>query len=224
MCWNKEMHDKHNLSHLRQVWDIILIILLFLFSHYQPLYWQYNIYKATSLQSYTFTQLLSKVFLNKYNKTFSCNLTWNIMTKCIMKKNWTCYVLQHTALYFFLRLYFQNSPLVVHLPWQHWIFPVPSSHTTDNLPRCDDGKKLGSNPVMLLICAKKNVCIIIFRLNTCVNALTPLILSNCDFRFNNYNFISHNVKIFISHKYDYFSEFQFINHNCNYFYNTTQLC
>ncbi len=38
----------------------------------------------------TFTQLLSKVFLNKYNKTFSCDLTWSIMTKCIMKKNWTC--------------------------------------------------------------------------------------------------------------------------------------
>ncbi len=141
-----------------------------------------------------------------------------------MKKNWTCYVLQHTALYFFLRLYFQNSPLVVHLPWQHWIFPVPSSHTTDNLPRCDDGRKLGSNPVMLLICAKKIVCVIIFRLNACVNALTPLILSNCDFRFNNYNFISHNVKNFISHNYDYFSEFQFINHNCNYFYNTTHSC
>ncbi len=35
MCWNKEMHDKlvkkHNLSHFRQVWDIILIILLSLF-------------------------------------------------------------------------------------------------------------------------------------------------------------------------------------------------
>ncbi len=36
MCWNKEMHDKlvlrkHNLSHLRQVWDMILIILLSLF-------------------------------------------------------------------------------------------------------------------------------------------------------------------------------------------------
>ncbi len=45
----------------------------------------------TSLQSqYTFTQLFSKVFLNKYNKTFSCDLTLNIMTKYIMKKNWTC--------------------------------------------------------------------------------------------------------------------------------------
>ncbi len=38
----------------------------------------------------TFTQLLSNVFLNKYNKTFSCDLTWSVMTKCIMKKNWTC--------------------------------------------------------------------------------------------------------------------------------------
>ncbi len=45
----------------------------------------------TSLQSqYTFTQLLPKVFLDKYNKTFSCDLTWSIMSKCIMKKNWTC--------------------------------------------------------------------------------------------------------------------------------------
>ncbi len=50
-----------------------------------------NVYQATSLQSqYTFTQLLSKVFLNKYNKTFSCDLTWSIVTRCIMKKNWTC--------------------------------------------------------------------------------------------------------------------------------------
>ncbi len=45
----------------------------------------------TLLQSqYTFTQLLPKVFLDKYNKTFSCDLTWSIMSKCIMKKNWTC--------------------------------------------------------------------------------------------------------------------------------------
>ncbi len=33
MCWNKEMYDKsslgkQNLSHLRQIWDIIIIILL----------------------------------------------------------------------------------------------------------------------------------------------------------------------------------------------------
>ncbi len=50
-----------------------------------------NVYQATSLQSqYTFTQLLSKVFLNKYNKTFSCDLTWSIVTRCIMKKNLTC--------------------------------------------------------------------------------------------------------------------------------------
>ncbi len=55
-----------------------IIIHLFLCSHYQSLYWQ-NVYQATSLQSqYTFTQLLSKVFLNKCNKTFSCNLTWSI--------------------------------------------------------------------------------------------------------------------------------------------------
>ncbi len=41
-------------------------------------------------------------------------------------------------------------------------------HTlTDNLPRCDDGKKLGSNLIKRLICVKK----------ICVNALklTPLI-------------------------------------------------
>ncbi len=50
-----------------------------------------NVYQATSLQSqYTFTQLLSKVFLNKYNKTLSCDLTWSIVTRCTMKKNLTC--------------------------------------------------------------------------------------------------------------------------------------
>ncbi len=70
----------------------IIILFLFLFSHYLPLYWPWkNVYQATLLQSQnTFTQLLSKVFLNKYNKTFSCVITWSIMTKCIMKKNWTC--------------------------------------------------------------------------------------------------------------------------------------
>ncbi len=35
--------------------------------------------------------ITKKIFLNKYNKTFSYVLTWSIMTKCIMKKNWTCY-------------------------------------------------------------------------------------------------------------------------------------
>ncbi len=34
----------------------------------------------------TFTQLLSKVFLDKYNKTFSCDLTWSIMTKMHYKE------------------------------------------------------------------------------------------------------------------------------------------
>ncbi len=101
MCWNKESLRKHNLSHFRQVWDIILIILLLLFiCFYSAIISLYtgnkpftkpHRFNPTSLQSqYTFTQLLSKVFLNKYNRTFSCDLTWSIMTKCIMKKNWTC--------------------------------------------------------------------------------------------------------------------------------------
>ncbi len=93
------------------------IIILFLFSHYQPLYWQLNIYQATSLQSqYTFTQLLSKVFLNKYNKIFSCNLTWSIMTKCILKKNWTCSAdaLQLTLASCYIRHFFYiNSTLLL---------------------------------------------------------------------------------------------------------------
>ncbi len=73
-AWQTSLR-KQNLSHLHQICDIILSILLFLFSHYQPLYWQYNIYQATSLQSqYTFTKLLSKVFLYKYNKNIFLRL------------------------------------------------------------------------------------------------------------------------------------------------------
>ncbi len=39
MCWNKEMHDKpslrkQNLSHLRQVWDILIILLSLFFRFY----------------------------------------------------------------------------------------------------------------------------------------------------------------------------------------------
>ncbi len=58
---------KHNLLHFRQVWDIILIILLLLFFCFiQPLsavIMAIIRYQATSLQSqYTFIQLLSKYF------------------------------------------------------------------------------------------------------------------------------------------------------------------
>ncbi len=60
------------------------------------------------------------------------------------------------------------------LPWQHW-FTVPSSHTTDKRPCCDDGKMLGSNLIMWLACVKKNVRIHILGLIACVNTLTPLI-------------------------------------------------
>ncbi len=100
MCWNKEMHDKpslrkQNLSHFSQVWDIIIILLSLFICFYSAIISLYTgnktIKQATSLQfQYTFTQLLSEVFLNKYNKTFSCDLTWSIMTKCIMNKYWTC--------------------------------------------------------------------------------------------------------------------------------------
>ncbi len=42
MCWNKEMHDKpslwkQNLSHFRQVWDILLFFNHYSFVFIQPL-------------------------------------------------------------------------------------------------------------------------------------------------------------------------------------------
>ncbi len=117
IAWQTSLR-KQNLSHFHQVWDIILIILLSLFiCFYSAIISLYtgnkNVYQATSLQSHnTFTQLLSKVFLNKYNKTFSCDLTWNIMTKCIMKKNWTCSgALELTLASCFIR---QFMRLIVH--------------------------------------------------------------------------------------------------------------
>ncbi len=45
-------------------------------------------------------------------------------------------------------------------------------HHTDSLPRCDDGKKLGSNHIMRFICLHLFLCVNIFRLIACVNALT----------------------------------------------------
>ncbi len=123
MCWKTNAWQtslrKHNLSHFRQILDIILIIHLSLFiCFYSAIISLYTGNKtftqATSLQSqYTFTQLLSKVFLNKYNKTFSCDLTWSIMTKCIMKKNWTCYAgaLEQTLASCYIR---QFMRLIVH--------------------------------------------------------------------------------------------------------------
>ncbi len=42
-----------------------------------------------SISVYIYPTII-KVFLNKYNKNFSCDLTWSIMKKCIMKKYWTC--------------------------------------------------------------------------------------------------------------------------------------
>ncbi len=47
----------------------------------------------------------------------------------------------------------------------------------DNLPRCDDRKKLGVKPYQMINLRKKNINALIFRLITCVNALTltPLI-------------------------------------------------
>ncbi len=61
---------------------------------------------------------------------------------------------------------------------QHWFAVTYPHHTTiDNLPRCDDGKKLGSKLIKRLICVKKKINALIFRLITCVNALilTPLV-------------------------------------------------
>ncbi len=78
---------------------------------------------------YTFTQLLSKVFLNKYNKTFSCDLTWSIMTKCIMKKNWTCYagalelILASCFIRQFMRLIHFYSELTLN---HHRVFVITS--------------------------------------------------------------------------------------------------
>ncbi len=40
------------------------------------------------------------------------------------------------------------------LPWQHRSL-YPHHTLIDNLPRCDDGKKLGSNLIKRLICVKK---------------------------------------------------------------------
>ncbi len=42
MCWNKEMHDKpslwkQNLSHFRQVWDILIILLSLLICFYSAI-------------------------------------------------------------------------------------------------------------------------------------------------------------------------------------------
>ncbi len=49
------------------------------------------------------TQLLSEVFLKKYNNTFSCDLTWIIMTKCITKKNCSCSALELTLASSYIR-------------------------------------------------------------------------------------------------------------------------
>ncbi len=97
---NKEMHDKlvwgnitfHLPPGMRHNHYYSFIIIQCFYSAIISLYTAIKRFtKPTTLQSQnTFTQLLSKVFLNKYNKTFSCDLTLSIMTKCIMKKNWTC--------------------------------------------------------------------------------------------------------------------------------------
>ncbi len=58
---------------------------------------------------------------------------------------------------------FQNSPGHLCLCVCHSRYPgntgsLYAQHTLiDNLPRCDDGKKLGSNLIKRLICVKKNI-------------------------------------------------------------------
>ncbi len=102
MCWNKEMHEKlvygkepftpppgmrHNYK--TPYYSFIIIILFYsaiisVFTDNKPFTKPHHFNPSIHLL------LLSKVFLNKYNKTFSWDLTWSFMTKCIMKKNRTC--------------------------------------------------------------------------------------------------------------------------------------
>ncbi len=63
------------------------------------------------------------------------------MTKCIMKKNWTCSAAD---------CIFKIALLLCRYPGNTG--PLYPHHTTDNLPCFDDGKKLGSNLIMRFIC------------------------------------------------------------------------
>ncbi len=118
MCWKTNAWQtslrKHNLSHFRQILDIILIILLSLFiCFYSAIISLYTGNKTFTKPHHFNPSIHTKVFLNKYNKTFSCDLTWSIMTKCIMKKNWTCYAgaLELTLASCYIR---QFMRLIVH--------------------------------------------------------------------------------------------------------------
>ncbi len=63
MHWIYLIHEFHNLSWITEINELF---------HHILIYWD------------------ATVFLNKYNKKCSCDLMWSIITKSVMKKNWTC--------------------------------------------------------------------------------------------------------------------------------------
>ncbi len=93
-AWQTSLR-KPTLSLFHQIWDIIirhLIILYIIICFYSAIISLFTGNKhlpshITSIPEYIYPTIIKSIYKKKNKK---CDLTWSIMTKCFMKKNWTC--------------------------------------------------------------------------------------------------------------------------------------